>query len=64
MRILIDRSGQVLQATLVKSTGLGVLDDEVMAMLKRANPVPNVPMELSGETIELVVPVRFRAKDS
>lgn len=64
VRILIDRSGQVLQASIVKSTGLGVLDEEVMAMLKRANPVPNVPIELSGETIELVVPVRFRAKDS
>jgi protein TonB len=55
----INRSGQVLSARLVRSSGDPVLDREAVALLNRASPVPAPPAGLGGGSISLSVPVRF-----
>ena len=55
----IDRSGHVLSARLVRSSGSEALDEEAVAMVHRADPLPPVPAELPGGTLTLTVPVTF-----
>lgn len=55
----IDRSGRVLSARLVRGSGDAALDDEAVAMIRRASPVPAPPAGLGGGTIALAVPIRF-----
>ena len=59
LRFAIDRQGKVLLSQINKSSGFELLDDEVLALLQRAQPLPSPPPEISGERIELLVPVAF-----
>ena len=40
-------------------SGSSLLDAEAVAMIHRADPLPPPPPEIEGETIELIVPIRF-----
>ncbi len=55
----IDRSGRVLRVRLLQATGHELLDNEVMALIRRAQPLPPMPDALTQSTLELVVPVEF-----
>lgn len=55
----IDRGGRVLAARLVRGSGDPALDEEAVAMVRRASPVPAPPDGLGGGSISLSVPVRF-----
>ncbi len=55
----IDRSGRVVSARLVGGSGDAMLDEEAVAMIRRASPVPAPPEGLGGGTIALSVPVKF-----
>jgi protein TonB len=59
LRFTMDRAGHVLAAALEHSSGHESLDDEVIAMVKRAEPLPAIPPEFSQTQLELVVPIRF-----
>lgn len=59
LRFAIDRSGKVLDYKIEKSTGYDTLDREVVAMIQRASPLPPMPAEMTGERLEVVVPVPF-----
>ena len=59
LRFAIDRQGKVLASQINKSSGFELLDDEVLALVERAQPVPAPPPEVSGARIELLVPVVF-----
>jgi periplasmic protein TonB len=56
----IDRSGVVTSARLVASCGDSALDEEAVALLRRASPVPPPPPGIGhGAAIALTVPIRF-----
>ncbi len=55
----IDRGGNVVSARLAGSSGDAALDQEAVAMVRRASPVPAPPGGLGSGTISLAVPVRF-----
>ena len=55
----IDRSGRVVSARLVGGSGDAILDEEAVAMIRRASPVPAPPEGLGGGSIALSVPVKF-----
>jgi len=55
----LDRNGHVLANHIVRSSGFSDLDDEVMAMIKRAEPLPPFPPNMTEERIDLTVPIRF-----
>jgi protein TonB len=55
----IDRAGRVLSARLIRSSGSAVLDQEAVALARRASPVPAPPANIGRGSITLTVPVRF-----
>lgn len=62
VRFVMDREGRVVRSMIERSSGHAALDEEALAMLARAQPLPPPPAELSGAVIELVVPVQFFLK--
>ena len=59
LRFTIDREGKVLASEINKSSGFELLDEEVLALIQRAQPVPAPPPEVTGNRIEMLVPVSF-----
>ena len=59
IRFVINREGHVLSSTLERSSGVRSLDEEAVALPKRAQPLPKPPDEVTGDPIELVVPVEY-----
>ena len=55
----VDRSGRVLSRSIAKSSGVEALDEEVLAMVKRAEPLPAFPPAMTQQSVSLVVPIRF-----
>jgi len=60
---VIDRAGYLKNTYLVQSSGHESLDEEALATLRRAEPLPAVPPEVTGATISRSVPIRFNLKD-
>lgn len=58
----INRQGRVLAAHISRSAGAEILDEEVMKMIRRANPVPPFPDDFPESEIKLVVPVQFQLR--
>ena len=55
----IARSGQVLSARLIGSSGNPALDAEAISLPRRASPVPAPPPDFGGGVLTLTVPVHF-----
>jgi protein TonB len=55
----LDRSGHVLAHSIAHSSGHADLDNEVMAMIMRAEPLPPFPESMPQARIDLTVPIRF-----
>jgi periplasmic protein TonB len=55
----LDRSGHVLAHSIARSSGYTDLDNEVMAMIMRAEPLPAFPASMTQPQIDLTVPIRF-----
>lgn len=55
----IDRSGHVLSVSLVRSSGSQSLDEEAVALVRRADPLPQMPAELANNKLTLTLPVTF-----
>mgnify|MGYP000455709125 CR=1 FL=1 len=55
-----ERAGRVLDWRIVRGSGHDALDQEVAAMIRRAEPLPPMPPEMPQPRIELTVPVQFR----
>ena len=55
----MDRDGRVRTFRLQRSSGHAALDDEVLALIERAQPLPAPPPEVKGEMVKLIVPVQF-----
>ncbi len=59
VRFSIDPAGNVLSVSLARSSGIPELDEEVVAMVRRASPVPTPP---PGAKLDVSVPVRFNIR--
>ncbi|MHC0612667.1 energy transducer TonB family protein [Komagataeibacter oboediens] len=55
----MDRGGHVLSVRLASSSGHPLLDQEAMALPRRAQPLPIPPDSVPGDPITLTVPVEF-----
>jgi periplasmic protein TonB len=63
LSFVIDRGGHVLKHAIDRSSGYSVLDQEAEAILTRAEPLPPIPPEMTGGTLEIVVPLQFELSD-
>jgi len=55
----IDRNGHVTSRHIVKGSGYAALDDEAMALVERAQPMPAFPPSMTEAALNLTVPIRF-----
>jgi periplasmic protein TonB len=55
----VDRNGRVLSRSISRSSGVAALDEEVMTMVMRAQPLPAFPPAMMQHSVNLVVPIRF-----
>jgi periplasmic protein TonB len=60
VRITIDRDGRVQETHIVQSSGSPELDQEALAALTRAQPVPRPPLDRAGN--QWVIPLRFNIR--
>ncbi|RIA46202.1 outer membrane transport energization protein TonB [Hephaestia caeni] len=58
VRFQMNRSGAVLSAAVVRSSGFATLDQAALDTLNRAQPLPAIPND-KPDTVELTIPVEF-----
>ncbi|WP_174850077.1 energy transducer TonB [Yersinia artesiana] len=64
IRFVVNKEGYVLSTMLIKSSGAAALDQEALAVIKRAQPLPLPPAELlSNGQVTLAMPVGFDLKN-
>jgi protein TonB len=59
VRFVMDRRGHVLSSQVERSSRFPALDEEGLALLTRADPLPAPPASVTGDQIQLVVPIVF-----
>lgn len=55
----VDRQGHLKSSRIVRSSGSTALDQETLALVKRAEPFAAPPAAMPGEEIFLVVPIKY-----
>lgn len=60
--ITVEHNGHVLSHRIVRSSGHPDLDDAVVAMIERAQPLPPFPATMTEDKLDLTVPIRFSLK--
>lgn len=55
----IDRNGHVTARHIVQGSGYPALDEEAMALVERAQPMPAFPPSMTEAQLSLTVPIRF-----
>ncbi|GEB37893.1 protein TonB [Gluconacetobacter liquefaciens] len=59
LHFAMDRKGHVLSARISASSHHATLDEETLALLHRAEPLPVPPDSIPGDAITLTVPIEF-----
>jgi protein TonB len=62
LRFVVNREGRVVSYKLERGSGNTSLDQESLALLQRAQPLPPPPPEITQALIELVVPIQFNIR--
>ncbi len=58
----LDRQGRVVSSRIARSSGSAALDQETLALVRRAQPFPPPPADMPGAQISLTVPLRFNIR--
>jgi protein TonB len=59
----IDRSGHVVSSRIIQSSGSAALDEEALATINRAQPLPRPPAEIPDDQLASInVPIRYGAQ--
>jgi protein TonB len=58
----IDHQGRLVSSRIVQSSGSALLDEESLAMLVRAQPMPKPPGDAPDEALSFEVPVGFKIR--
>jgi periplasmic protein TonB len=59
LQVRVDRDGQVVARRIVGGRGYALLDEEALALLARASPLPPPPPEVAERDLEFRLPVAF-----
>ena len=57
--IVMTREGNLLSVRIRSSSGVEALDQEALALVRRAEPLPPLPPEMPGASIELNMPLKL-----
>jgi protein TonB len=55
----VHKDGRISSPVLLQSSGHDILDDEAMALLARASPLPPIPDSAGLNSLDISVPLRF-----
>jgi protein TonB len=59
LHFVMDADGKVQSFEIAKSSGRPVLDNEALALIARAQPLPALPSDFPTRTLDAVVPIEF-----
>ncbi|HEX7872820.1 MAG TPA: energy transducer TonB [Sphingobium sp.] len=59
VRFILDRTGALIDGMILAGSGKAVLDEEAMAMMRRASPYPRAPDAITGDRLEFIAPIEF-----
>jgi protein TonB len=59
VRFAVDRNGNTSHLRIGQSSGHPLLDAETLETVSRSSPVPAPPAEITGDPVEVMVPVAF-----
>ncbi|HEY1877419.1 MAG TPA: energy transducer TonB, partial [Rhizomicrobium sp.] len=59
LHFVIDAQGRVSRFDIAKSSGRPVLDNEALALISRAQPLPPLPADFPTSILDAVVPIEF-----
>lgn len=59
LRFRMDRNGKVLSYAIERTSEHDVLDEAALAMIERAQPLPPLPADVPGDSIEIIIPANF-----
>lgn len=62
LRFILDSTGDVRGARIASSTGHAIPDEELLALLERAAPLPPIPPQIGVAQMEFVVPIEFHLR--
>jgi protein TonB len=57
----LDRGGRIVTSRIAQTSGSAALDAETLALIRRAQPFPPPPADVSEEQLSFVVPIRYAA---
>ena len=59
VRFTMDRRGNLITSAVERGSRFALLNEESLALLTRAQPLPMPPREIASDAMELIVPVEF-----
>lgn len=59
LHFVMDANGKLLRFDIAKSSGRPILDNEALALIQRAQPLPPLPADFPSSTLDAVVPIEF-----
>jgi protein TonB len=59
LHFVMGADGRVQRFEIAKSSGHAVLDNEVLALIQRAQPLPAIPADYPSRSLDAVVPIEF-----
>lgn len=62
VHIEIAEDGSVVSAKILKSSGYEILDNEAMAMIRKASPLPKPTESLKNKSFSVALPIQFLLK--
>lgn len=58
----LNRHGHVVASSISRSSGHSDLDQETLALVQRAQPFPDPPPDVTGQTFSFIVPLRYNLR--
>lgn len=62
VNFIFDRSGEVIEVRVTRSSGFETLDEEAIATFQRASPLPPLPPEIEGTRLQRTIALNFNLK--
>jgi len=56
----INRQGHLLESRIVQSSGSAILDEDALATLKRADPLPQPPADIGDDKLSIMTSIRYK----